>query len=43
VAVVIEIAMVGIEGDCPNSTAVVFDAADPQVGYTLCSTSEEHR
>jgi hypothetical protein len=43
VAVVAEIAVVGIEGDCPNSAVVVVDAADPQAGYTPCGTSEEHR
>jgi hypothetical protein len=42
VVVVAEIAMVGIESNCPNSTAVVVDAADPQAGYTPCSTLEEH-
>jgi hypothetical protein len=37
------IAAVGIVGDCPNSAAVVVNAADPQVGYTPCGTWEEHR
>jgi hypothetical protein len=41
-AVAAEIAAVGIVGDCPNSAAVVVDAANPQVGYTTCSTWEEH-
>jgi hypothetical protein len=35
--------VVGIVGDGPISAAVVVDAADPQVGYTPCGTSEEHR
>jgi hypothetical protein len=43
VAIVAKIAVVGIEGDCPNSAAVVVDAADPQAGYTPCGTLEEHR
>jgi hypothetical protein len=43
VTVVAEIAVVGIVGDGPNSAAIVVDAADPQVGYTPCSTLEEHR
>jgi hypothetical protein len=43
VALVAEIAAVGIEGDCPNLAAVVVDAADLQVRYTSCGTSEEHR
>jgi hypothetical protein len=42
VAVVAEIAVVGIEGDCPSSAAVVVDAADLLVGYTPCGTSEGH-
>jgi hypothetical protein len=37
------IAVVGVVGDCPNSVAVAVDVADPQVGYTLCGTWEEHR
>jgi hypothetical protein len=37
------IAVVGIVGDGPNSAAVVVNAADPQVGYTLCGTLVEHR
>jgi hypothetical protein len=37
------IATVGIVRDDSNSTAVVVDAADPQVGYTPCGTLEEHR
>jgi hypothetical protein len=36
VVVVAEIAAVGIEGDCPNSAAVVVDAADlPRGVYTM--------
>jgi hypothetical protein len=42
VAVVTEIAAVGIEGDCPSSAAVVVDAADLPAGYTPCGTSEGH-
>jgi hypothetical protein len=42
VAVVTEIVVVEIEGDCPNSAAVVVDTADPQAGYTPCGTLEEH-
>jgi hypothetical protein len=41
-AVAAGIIVVGIVGDDPNSTAVVVDAADPQVGYTPCSALEEH-
>jgi hypothetical protein len=36
-----EIAAVGIVGDCPYSAAVVVDIADPQVGYTPCSTWDD--
>jgi hypothetical protein len=38
VVVVAGIAVVCIVGDCPNSTAVEVDAANPQVGYTPCGT-----
>jgi hypothetical protein len=43
VAVVAGIVVVGIEGDCPNSAAIVVDVADPHARYTPCSTLEEHR
>jgi hypothetical protein len=43
VFVAVGIATVGIVGDCPNSTAVVVDAAEPQVGHTPYGTLEEHR
>jgi hypothetical protein len=42
-AVAAGIVVVGIVGDGPNSTAVVVDVADPQVGYTPCGTLEEYR
>jgi hypothetical protein len=38
--VAIGIVAVEIVGDGPNSAAVVVDAANPQVGYTPCGTSE---
>jgi hypothetical protein len=40
VAVAAGIATVEIVGDDPNSTAVEVNAADPQVGYTLCDILE---
>jgi hypothetical protein len=42
VVVAVEIATVGIVGDCPNSAAVVVDTTDSQVGYTPCGTWVEH-
>jgi hypothetical protein len=42
VVVAARIAAVGIVGDGPNYAAVVVDAADHQVGYTPCGTSEEY-
>jgi hypothetical protein len=42
-AVAAGIVAVRIVGDDPNSDVAVVDAADPQVGYTLCGALEEHR
>jgi hypothetical protein len=41
--VVAGIVTVEIEVDGPSSAVVVVDVANPQVGYTPYSTSEEHR